>query len=67
MTISTCGRDRAAKIWNGEEGGVALSILSVEKFKSGSVADSELHRLSLVGWEVPAFCARLLVPSGVRQ
>ena len=51
-----------------EDGGsVELVILNVEKLESGPVADRELLRLSLVGWDVPAFCARLLVPSGVRQ
>ena len=44
-----------------------LVILSVEKIELRTVADRELLRLFLVGWDVPAFCARLLVPSGVRQ
>jgi hypothetical protein len=68
MTISTCRRDRAAKVWNGKRGGsVELVILNMEKIESGPVADYELLRLFLVGWDVPAFCARLPVPSGVRQ
>lgn len=33
----------------------------------GSVVDSELVRLFLVGWDVPTSCAQPPVPSGVRR
>jgi len=51
-----------------EKGGsVKLSIQRMETIEAGLVVDSEAHRLFLVGWDVPAFCARLPVPSGVRR
>ena len=57
-----------ARKYGREEGGsVELNILGIEKIETGPVVDSEAHRLFLVGWDVPAFCARLPVPSGVRR
>jgi hypothetical protein len=44
-----------------------MSILSAEKVKSGPVADSELLRLFLVGWDVPASYTQFPVPFGVRR
>jgi len=44
-----------------------MVILSMEEIKSDPVADSELLRLFLVGWDVPASYTQLPVPSGVRQ
>ena len=44
-----------------------LSILGVAQIESRPVVDSEVLRLFLVGWDVPASCARLPVPSGARQ
>jgi hypothetical protein len=41
--------------------------MSITKIDSGSVADSQLLRLFLVGWDVPALCAQFPVPSGVRR
>jgi hypothetical protein len=38
-----------------------------EKIERGPVVDSEVHRLFLVGWDVPTSCAQLPVPSGVRR
>lgn len=46
---------------------MGLSILGVEKIEFGPVVDSEVLRLSLVGWDVPFSCTRLPEPSGVRQ
>jgi len=51
-----------------EEGGpMELSVLTDSKIKSGPVADSELLRLFLVGWDVPASYTQFPVPSGVRR
>ena len=36
------------------------------KFRSSPVVELEVYRLSLVAWDVPTFCARFPVPSGVR-
>jgi len=44
-----------------------LTFVSGAQIESGPVVDSEVLRLFLVGWDVPAFCARLPVPSGVRR
>jgi hypothetical protein len=46
---------------------VDMSILSMEQIESGPVVDSEVLRLSLVGWDVPAFCAPFPVLSGVSR
>jgi hypothetical protein len=43
-----------------------LAILRVAEIEHGLVVDSEVLRLFLVGWDVPASCAQLPVPSGVR-
>ncbi len=41
-----------------------LSVVAVE---SDPVVDRKVLRLSLMGWDVPASCALLPVPSGVRR
>jgi hypothetical protein len=44
-----------------------MVILSMEEVQSGPVADGELLRLFLVGWDVLASYTQFPVPSGVRQ
>jgi hypothetical protein len=45
---------------------VALQRLDMAQIGYGSVVDSELVRLFLVGWDVPVACGSFPVPSGVR-
>ena len=44
-----------------------LTFVTVAQLESGPVVDSEVLRLFLVDRDVPASCARLPVPAGVRR
>ena len=52
---------------NEEASVVGLSISMSQKIESGAVVDSTVHRLFLVGWDVPTSCVQFPVPSGVRR
>jgi hypothetical protein len=46
---------------------MGLIVSRMKKSDSSPVVDREVHRLFLVGWDVPASCTQFPLPSGVRR